>query len=99
VIDKKIPISQTTVANSIQAARDMLLAKSKRDALNKYIARVAEEQNVKLYLDRLNDLKVTPIEMLTFRYIGFGGKILAVPALYPHEDWIKDFKKPENLVP
>jgi hypothetical protein len=99
VIDKKMSISQADVENSIQAARDMLLAKTKSDVLNKYVAKLAEEQNVKLYLNRLKDLKVTPIEMLTFRYIGFGGKILAVPALYPHEDWIKDFKKHENIIP
>ena len=99
VINKKMSVSQAGIENSIQAARDMLLAKTKSDVLNKYVAKLADEQNVKLYLNRLIDLKVTPIEMLTFRYIGFGGKILAVPALYPHEDWIKDYKKPENIIP
>jgi hypothetical protein len=99
VIDKKVSVSQSAVQNSIQAAQDMLLAKTKSSVLNKYVARLAEEQNVKIYMNRLNDLKVTPIEMLTFRYIGFGGKILAVPALYPREDWIKELKKPENIIP
>jgi hypothetical protein len=99
VIDKKMSVSKAAVENSIQAARDMLLAKTKSDVLNKYVAKLAEEQNVKLYLNRLNALQVTPIEMLTFRYIGFGGKILAVPSLYPREDWLKEYKKPENVIP
>lgn len=99
VIDKKMSVTKAAVENSIQAARDMLLAKTKSDVLNKYVAKLAEGQNVKLYQNRLSNLQVTPIEMLTFRYIGFGGKILAVPALYPREDWVKDYKKPENVIP
>jgi hypothetical protein len=34
--------------------------------------------------------------MLTFRFIGFGGKILAVPQLYPRAGWVKYFRS--NIV-
>ncbi len=99
VLNKKSLVSETAVKKSIQVARDMLLAKRRRDVLDKYITKLAGGENVKLYPDRLKDVSVTPIQMVTFRYIGFGGKIMAVPSLYPREGWIKEFKKTGNVLP
>ena len=99
VLNKKSLVSETAVKKSIQVARDMLLAKRRRDVLDKYITKLAGEENVKLYPDRLKDVSVTPIQMVTFRYIGFGGKIMAVPMLYPREGWIKEFKKNGSVLP
>lgn len=99
VLDKKSTLTKGAISNSIQDAREMLLAKTKQEVLNKYLADLAGEQNVKIYLNRLNEVEVTPIEMLTFRYIGFGGKILAVPSMYPMEGWLKYYDKKGNIVP
>ncbi len=99
VLDKKSTVSPGVVENSLQVAHEMLVAQRRKEVLDKYLAHLADEQNVKIYLNKLGSLSVTPIEMLTFRYIGFGGKILAVPSLYPHENWTKYYKKPGNVIP
>ncbi|MGB9591575.1 MAG: hypothetical protein ACPL1K_03565, partial [Candidatus Kryptoniota bacterium] len=52
----------------------------------------AEQSDLKIYYSKIHSLDVTPIQMLTFRYIGFGGKILAVPPLFPRESWIRYYK-------
>ncbi|HED05753.1 MAG TPA: peptidyl-prolyl cis-trans isomerase [Ignavibacteria bacterium] len=99
ILNKRSKISHHEIIHSIQVAEDMLVAKRKREVLNKYLARLAQKQNVKIYPNRLSNVKVTPIQMLTFRYIGFGGKIIAVPTLYPHENWIKYFKRSKKIIP
>jgi hypothetical protein len=99
ILDKQSSLSSEKISNSIQAAKDMLLAERKRNILNEYIADLAKEQNVKIFRENLNKIDLTPIQMLTFRYIGFGGKIIAVPPLYPREDWIKYYNPEKNIVP
>ena len=99
ILDKQSAISSGKISNSIQAAKNLLLAETKRNILNKYIAKLAAEQHVKIFEKNLNKVDVTPIQMLTFRYIGFGGKIIAVPTLYPREDWIKYYRPYQNIVP
>ena len=98
VLDKRSSISSEKISNSIQVAKDILIAERKNEILNKFIANLAKEQNVKIFDNNLKNVDVTPIQMLTFRYIGFGGKIMAVPTLYPREDWIKYYKN-ENVLP
>ena len=98
ILDKRSSISSEKISNSIQVAKDILIAERKNEILNKFIANLAKEQNVKIFDNNLKNVDVTPIQMLTFRYIGFGGKIMAVPTLYPREDWIKYYKN-ENVLP
>ena len=99
ILDKRSSLSSGEISNSIQAAKEMFLADRKIDVLNKYIANLAGEQKVKIFSDNLKKINVSPTQMLTFRYIGFGGKIMAVPTLYPREEWIKYYNPGENIVP
>lgn len=92
IIDKRSKISNESIEHSIDVANQMVIAEEKQRVLDKYIAKLAERSNLKIFYNRVHLLNVTPIQMLTFRYIGFGGKILAVPTLYPREGWIKYYK-------
>jgi hypothetical protein len=92
VIDKRSKINNETIEHSIDVAKQMAVAQEKQRVLDEYIAKLAERSNLKIFYSKIHSLIVTPIQMLTFRYIGFGGKILAVPALYPREGWIKYYK-------
>ncbi len=98
LLDKRSSISSEKIRNSIQVAKDILVSETKNEVLSKFIAKLAKEQNVKIFENNLKKIDVTPIQMLTFRYIGFGGKIMAVPTLYPREEWIKYYNN-ENLLP
>ncbi len=99
ILDKQSSISSEKISNSIQVAKDILLTERKGNILNEYIANLAKEQNVKIFKENIDKIDLTPIQMLTFRYIGFGGKIIAVPPLYPREDWIKYYNPDKNIVP
>lgn len=99
LLDKRSKISQREISNSLQMSKEMLINQMRREAIDKYLAKLAGEQSVKIFKSNLKNVSVTPIQMLTFRYIGFGGKIIAVPSLYPREDWINYMKDDKNIFP
>jgi hypothetical protein len=99
IIDKRSALNETTIKNSIDVAREMALGMKKEKVLNQYIARLAADADVQFNYKNVRALKVTDIQMLTLRYIGFGGKILAVPMLYPRQEWIRYFRKERPPVP
>ena len=50
---------------------------------------MAEKAKVKIFIEALKKVQVSPIQMFTVRNIGFGGRISAVPGLVPCEGWVK----------
>ncbi len=99
LLDKKSNVSDSALANSIQVAKDLLLEEKRRNVLNQYVGKLADENGVKIFLDKVRAVNVTPMQMYTVRYIGFGGKISAVPPVYPREGWIKFLQKKVNIFP
>ncbi len=93
LLDKRSSVNASVIENSIDVAKQILLAKEKSETLSRYIAGLAEKANVRILGYNVLTLKVTPFQMLTYRLIGFGGRILAVPALYPRERWIDYFRE------
>lgn len=91
LFDKRSTVNNAAIRNSIEVAKQMLVTEEKRETLSKYVAGLAENANVRISRGNLLALKVTPFQMLTYRLIGFGGRILAVPALYPRAGWFEYF--------
>lgn len=56
---------------------------------------------ISLNLDRLEEIKVTSLPSFAIRYLGFGGKVTAVPILSPNvdwaEQWIKNQQQPQVI--
>lgn len=52
-------------------------------------ANLAVKYGVKINRNLLNALKVTDVEMIVYRTLGFGGSITAVPYLTPFYSWYK----------
>jgi hypothetical protein len=98
LLEKRSAVSDSVLSKSIRVAKNVLLAQKKRRILNEYVAKLAEESNIRIFFNRLHDLDVTSLQMFTLRYIGFGGKISAVPPLYPREDWVKYLRKKASIV-
>lgn len=56
-------------------------------AVESMIGALAGREGVTVHLDRLSRLQVTPSNMFTRRYIGFGGAVTAVPTILPVWKW------------
>jgi hypothetical protein len=76
-----------------------LAARSHRQtrAVGAAVSSLAERAGVQLYPDRLSRVEFVPTNMVTLRFIGFGGSMLAMPAIMPLWNWKGE--KQEGVVP
>lgn len=66
--------------------------KKSRESLNQFIARLANKYGYSINEELLDNIGVTSSSSLIYHYLGFGGRILAVPLLTPNMDWVKYWK-------
>lgn len=99
VVDKRSGISEKTVEKSIDVAREMAIETKREKILSEYVADLAAKAGVEFNYQNVRNLKVTDIQMLTLRYMGFGGKILAVPMLFPRYGWIQYYNNKRPPAP
>ncbi len=89
----------TSYAMRLDMARNAVLKIKQKQLLDLFLAQSAEQRGFTVYQDRLSLLKVSPIPMVTFRYIGFGGRIFAVPYLEKQVDWLNVEPPAARIVP
>ena len=78
----------TSMAARFARAREEVREMKGRRAVTLRLARLANDKGVDVYTDRLKTLSVTRVPMMTFRILGFGGRMLAVPFVVPELDWL-----------
>lgn len=70
-----------------------------RRATAEVVARLARSERIEIYDDRLTALKVSSTPMMTYRLLGFGGRMFAVPFVRPQTDWIELMQDSGQPVP
>ncbi len=89
LLENKTTVADSSLAQSIADAERRLLDEKRAIVLNGYIAGQAREAHIRIYRTRVTATRVLPSQMYSVRYIGFGGRINAVPMLPPRETWIR----------
>ena len=100
-------LAKRSTGNSRMPSYDSLKAQIKRGLylekqlfqLNRYIASAAPKYQVKLFYNHLKDVEISPTNMVTKRFIGFGGTMMAVPGLYPLWDWVRNAPDVKEVLP
>lgn len=70
----------------------------KKNSYNSFIASLATKYGLKVFIDKLNDIKVTSHQSLVYHYLGFGSRINATPLLNINMEWVPEWKnKISNL--
>lgn len=64
----------------------------KQNSYNNFISSLATRYDLKIYPSVLNDVQVTSHQSIIYNYLGFGGRILAVPLLNINMDWVPEWK-------
>ncbi len=82
------PPSDTTLAARRNDAEAEALRIKRKTMLVNFLAQVASKRGYDIYEDRLKALEVTSVPMMTYRLLGFGGKMFAVPFVPPEIDWM-----------
>ncbi len=79
--------------------RQGLLSEKISRRLDEYVSSAAKNYPVTLYYDRLKQLPISPINMVTKRYIGFGGSMPASPGLAPVYGWVNRAGNVKQVLP
>lgn len=80
--------SDTPAINAKQKAKAEVLRMKQKRILDVFLSQVGEERGFSIFQDRLKGIKVTPIPMMTFRILGFGGRMFEVPFVDKQLDWL-----------
>ncbi len=99
VIEKKIidDSLRENFGKTTSAIEHKLLAEKQKQSLDKYIGTLAKKYNVAIRESALRNVKTTTTSMVTWRNIGFGGKIVAVPQMIPQTEWVYEWLKQQQL--
>ncbi|MBF8248074.1 MAG: Peptidylprolyl isomerase [Bacteroidetes bacterium] len=98
LVKKDFPVARDTVlaARFEKTKREFLQAKF-RSTVNSVLAQAGVDRGFSVFEDRVKQLKVTPFPMVTFRILGFGGRMFEVPLLEKQLDWL-DTEPPRTKV-
>lgn len=64
-----------------------------KETLNRYLADLAKKYDVSIDENALTNVPTTTTSMVTWRNLGFGGRVLAVPQTFRQTEWYNEFKK------
>jgi hypothetical protein len=81
--------SDTSLAGRIAKAREEFLKKKQNRRVSLFLAQTGQERGYAVYEDRVRALNVTPIPMMTYRILGFGGRMFEVPFVEKQTDWLE----------
>jgi len=102
LIDKKkekINPPSKSFAEIKNSLRNELAQRKLYKSFIKRTVKFAEQIKISINYDLLKKIKLTNINSFAIRYLGFGGKITAVPILAPFYDWVNVLKSGKQILP
>jgi len=101
LIDKKESVHK--ISKEYDELKDELLRELKAEKISSKMinntVRLANKYNITVDSNQLYKVPVTNYNMLVYRYMGFGGKILAVPLTPVFIEWVKEWEKSKSSLP
>lgn len=73
--------------------RNRILQQKRQKTLDQYIGTLARKYNVTINEAALKNVATTSHSMVTWRNIGFGGRIVAVPQVNRQSEWIYEWQR------
>ena len=80
--------ADTAYAGRKKRATAELLREKEKRLVNVFLAQSGESRGFTIFQDRLRRIKVSPIPMMTFKILGFGGRMFAVPFVDRQIEWL-----------
>lgn len=101
LIFKLIDIKEDSVKISLNANEELrreLGYKKQHKSFNNFISNLAVKYNLKIFPDVLNNIQVLSLQSIAYNYLGFGGRILAVPLLNMNMEWVQEWKNKSDVI-
>jgi len=101
LIDKRESRIDTTLSyeESKEEIKKNLAYKKLSKFFIDYTVKLANKYGVTINKHVMNTIPVSDLNMLVYRYLGFGGRINAVPMVLPFSEWFLPWKESKKLVP
>lgn len=103
LLDKKIERPDSTNIQNFGELKERIrkeLQQRKFDKeRNKLVAQLAQKYVKNINMELLKSIQVTNLNMFVYRYMGFGGKMTAVPIISPYVSWYEEWKKINKSLP
>ena len=98
LLKKELParITDSTFTSSMQTAASAARRLKQKRRVDIFIAKSAQQRGFDVYTDRLKLLHVSNTPMMTYRILGFGGKMFAAPFVTRQVDWM-EVENPEKI--
>jgi hypothetical protein len=80
-------LDSVAAARFAAATTEMLRLKQNRK-VSLFLARLGEVRGMDVFEDRVKMISVTPVPMMTYRILGFGGRMFEVPFVERQIDWL-----------
>ncbi|HQI39888.1 MAG: hypothetical protein B6D44_05775 [Ignavibacteriales bacterium UTCHB2] len=101
LIFKLIDVKEDSVKISLAANEELrreLGYLKQHKAYNNFISNLAVKYDLKIFPDALNNIQVSSLQSIAYNYLGFGGRILAVPLLNMNMEWVQDWKDKTDVI-
>ena len=101
LIDRRESSMNTSLSfeESKEELRKNLTFKKLSEFFIDYTVRLANKYGVNINQQLFNSVKVADLNMLVYRYFGFGGRITAAPMVLPFIEWFLPWKESKKVVP
>lgn len=103
LLDKKIERPDTINVQDFSELKEKIRKELKQKKFDqqrdKLVSQLAQKYVKNINIELLKSIKVTNLNMFVYRYMGFGGKITAVPIISPYVSWYEEWKKINKALP
>ncbi len=80
--------NDTLIVRNDEAARVKMKEIKTRDILDRFVGAAANNAGITIYGQNFKNVQVSSTPSLVFRYLGFGGRMFAVPFVVPQTRWV-----------
>lgn len=91
--------SDTSLSSRLASARGAVLKAKQNRKLSIFLAQSGRDRGFVVYEDRARAIEATPLPMMTFRILGFGGRMFEVPFVEKQIDWLGIEPPEEKVLP
>ncbi len=81
-------MSDTSFVSRYRKAASDLAELKRKGHVDNYLARLGSRLGFAVYEDRVKQMHLSPIPMVTYRLLGFGGRMFEVPFVDKQTDWL-----------
>ncbi|MCX8056700.1 MAG: peptidylprolyl isomerase [Ignavibacteria bacterium] len=103
LLDKKIERPDTSNIQDLGELKEKIRTELKQKKFDqqrdRLVAQLAQKYVKNINIDLLKSIKVSNLNMFVYRYMGFGGKMTAVPIISPYVSWYEEWKKINKSLP